>query len=132
MNLKQASLEYVASKQSMGMRFKTEATILRAFVKQMGDAVTVAAVTSTNVNHYLTGRTAEPVTLFWHRKHEALKGFWEFAIRRGYTDRSPVPVRRAKEPVPFAPWSRLNCAQDALPLPLTSDPERASELRRRA
>jgi hypothetical protein len=35
--------------------------------------------------------------LFWHRKHEALKGFWEFAIRRGYTDRSPVPVHRAEE-----------------------------------
>lgn len=104
MNLKLASLEYVASKQSMGMRFKTEATILRAFVKQMGDAVAVAAVTSTNVNRYLTGRKAKPVTLFWHRKHDALKGFWEFAIRRGYTDRSPVPVRRAKEPVPFAPY----------------------------
>ncbi|MDQ2775041.1 MAG: tyrosine-type recombinase/integrase [Acidobacteriota bacterium] len=104
MNLKLANLEYVALKQSMGMRFQTEATLLRAFVKQMGDAVAVAAVTSTNVNRYLTGRKAEPVTLFWHRKHDALKGFWEFAIRRGYTDRSPVPVRRAKEPVPFVPY----------------------------
>jgi site-specific recombinase XerD len=104
MNLKQASLEYVASKQSMGMRFKAEATILSAFVKQMSDTVAVAAVTSANVTHYLTGGKAEPLTLFWHRKHEALKGFWEFAIRRGYTDRSPVPVRRAQEPVRFAPY----------------------------
>ena len=44
------------------------------------------------------------MTLFWHRKHDALKGFWEFAIRRGYTDRSPVPVHRAKEPVRFVPY----------------------------
>jgi len=104
MNLKLASLEYVAMKQSMGMRFETEATILRAFVKQMGDAVAVATVTSKDVLRYLNGHKSEHVTLFWHRKHDALKGFWEFAIRRGYTDRSPVPVRRAKEPVCFVPY----------------------------
>lgn len=104
MNLKLASLEYVALKQSMGMRFETEATILRAFVKQMGDAVAVASMTSKDVLRYLNGHKGDPVTLFWHRKHDALKGFWEFAIRRGYTDRSPVPVRRAKEPVRFVPY----------------------------
>jgi site-specific recombinase XerD len=104
MNLKLATLEYVALKQSMGMRFETEASLLRAFGKQMGDAVAVATVTSKDVLRYLSGRKGGPVTLFWHRKHDALKGFWEFAIRRGYTDRSPVPVRRAKEPVRFIPY----------------------------
>jgi integrase len=88
----------------MGMRFETEATIFRGFVKQMGDSVAVATVTSKDVLRCLNGRKAGPVTLFWHRKHDALKGFWEFAIRRGYTDRSPVPVRRAKEPVRFVPY----------------------------
>jgi hypothetical protein len=62
-------------------------------------------MTSKDVLRYLNGRKAGPVTLFWHRKHDALKGFWEFAIRRGYTDRSPVPVRRAKEPVRFVPYT---------------------------
>uniref|UniRef100_E6PZT9 Integrase/recombinase n=1 Tax=mine drainage metagenome TaxID=410659 RepID=E6PZT9_9ZZZZ len=104
MNLKLATLEYVALKQSMGMRFETEATILRAFVKQIGDYVAVATVTSEDVLRYLNGANGDSVTLFWHRKHEALKGFWEFAIRRGYTDRSPVPVRRAKEPLAFVPY----------------------------
>jgi integrase len=104
MNLKLATLEYVALKQSMGMRFETEATIFRGFVKQMGDSVAVATVTSKDVLRCLNGRKDGPVTLFWHRKHDALKGFWEFAIRRGYTDRSPVPVRRAKEPVRFVPY----------------------------
>ena len=104
MNLKLATLEYVALKQSMGMRFETEATLLSTLVKQMGDAVAVATVTSKDVLRYLNGRKTGPVTLFWHRKHDALKGFWEFAIRRGYTDRSPVPVHRAKEPVRFVPY----------------------------
>ena len=44
MNLKLATLEYVALKQSMGMRFETEAALLRSFVKEMGDAVAVATV----------------------------------------------------------------------------------------
>ena len=104
MNLKLAALEYVSLKQSMGMKFETEAALLRSFIKQMGDAVAVATVTSKDVLRYLNGRKAGPVTLFWHRKHDALKGFWEFAIRRGYTDRSPVPVHRAKEPVRFVPY----------------------------
>jgi hypothetical protein len=82
MNLKLATLEYVALKQSMGMKFETEAALLRSFVKEMGDAVAVATVTFKNVLRYLNGRKAGPVTLFWHRKHDALKGFWEFAIRR--------------------------------------------------
>ena len=104
MNLKLAALEYVSLKQSMGMKFETEAALLRSLIKQMGDAVAVATVTSKDVLRYLNGRKAGPVTLFWHRKHDALKGFWEFAIRRGYTDRSPVPVHRAKEPVRFVPY----------------------------
>jgi integrase/recombinase XerD len=104
MNLKLATLEYVALKQSMGMKFETEAALLRSFVKEMGDAVAVATVTSKEVLRYLNGRKSGPVTLFWHRKHDALKGFWEFAIRRGYTDRSPVPLHRAKEPVRFIPY----------------------------
>jgi hypothetical protein len=32
-----------------------------------------------------------PLTLFWHRKHDALSGLWRFAIQHGWTDRSPVP-----------------------------------------
>ena len=75
MNLKLATLEYVALKQSMGMKFETEAALLRSFIKQMGDAVAVATVTSKDVLRYLNGRKAGPVTLFWHRKHDVLKGF---------------------------------------------------------
>jgi hypothetical protein len=58
MNLKLATLEYVALKQSMGMRFETEAALLRSFVKEMGDAVAVATVTSKDVLRYLNGRKA--------------------------------------------------------------------------
>jgi len=103
MNLKLKTLEYVASKQSLGMSFETEAQILTAFVKQIGDYVSIGTVTSEDVLLFLNGGKEGPVTLFWHRKHDALKGFWDFAIRRNYADRSPVPIRRAQMPVPFIP-----------------------------
>lgn len=103
MNLKLAILEYVFSKQSMGVAFRADATILTAFVKKIGYSVAVATVTSEDVLLFLNGSKDGPITLTWHRKHHTLKGFWDFAIRRGYTDRSPVPIRRAQMPVPFVP-----------------------------
>lgn len=104
MNLCRAIREYVASKQAMGMVFETEARILKAFVARIGKGVAIGTVTSDDVLHYLTGDSGKTVTLFWHRKHDALGGFWNFAIRRGYTDWSPVPVRRPKKPLPFVPY----------------------------
>ena len=44
------------------------------------------------------------MTLFWHRKHDALSGLWRFAIQHAWTDRSPLPARRPKEPIPFIPY----------------------------
>ncbi len=34
---------------------------------------------------------AGPVTRFWHRKHEVLRGFYRFAMARGYAASSPLP-----------------------------------------
>ncbi|MGH9436980.1 MAG: tyrosine-type recombinase/integrase [Terriglobia bacterium] len=101
MNLSRAVHKYVTIKQSMGMVFETEATILRAFTLQMRPCIAVRKITSDAVLLYLNGRG--PVTRFWHRKYDALSGFWTFAIQRGYTDRSPLPPRQPKEPSPFVP-----------------------------
>jgi hypothetical protein len=48
----------------MGMKFETQAALLRSFVKEMGDAVALATVTSKEVLRYLNGRNSGPVTLF--------------------------------------------------------------------
>jgi integrase/recombinase XerD len=102
MKLCDAISRYVAYKQGIGMVFETEATILRAFMEKVGPNVPVAKIDSDSTLHYLNGRG--PVTLFWHRKHDALSGLWRFAIQHGWTDRSPLPLRRPKEPVPFIPY----------------------------
>jgi len=102
MKLGQATREYVANKQATGMVFGVEANVLRAFTKKLGPNVPIKKITSDSVLDYLNGHG--PVTLFWHRKHDALSGFWRFAIQRGYTDRSPVPARQPRKPIPFIPY----------------------------
>ncbi len=101
MKLAQAIHDYVALKQAMGSRFRTEATILKAFCKALGD-VAMAQVQPQQVANYLAG--TGPVTRYWHRKYEALSGFYRFAVSRGYATHSPLPTTVPKRPQPFRPY----------------------------
>jgi integrase/recombinase XerD len=87
--------QYVSYKQSMGMRFHTEARTLRSFCRAMGD-IAIAEVAADRVRAYIAG--TGPVTRFWHRKHEVLRGFYRFAMARGYAASSPLPKMIPKPP----------------------------------
>ena len=95
MRLSALTDQYVAHKQSMGMRFNTEARTLRSFCRAIGD-VAVAEVAADRVQAYIAG--SGPVTRFWHRKHEVLRGFYRFAMARGYAASSPLPKTIPKAP----------------------------------
>jgi len=101
MKLSEAVAQYIAYKQSMGMRFHTEARTLRSFCRTIGD-VAMADIKADRVYAYIAG--SGPVTRFWHRKHEALRGFYRFAIGRGYTDVFPLPKLVPKPPPAFVPY----------------------------
>ena len=101
MKLAQVVYDYVALKQSMGSRFHTEATILKAFCKAVGDVV-ITDVEPQQVESYLAG--AGPVTWYWHRKYEVLSGFYRFALGRGHVIHSPLPKTVPKRPQPFRPY----------------------------
>jgi len=101
MKLSQAVHDYVVLKQSMGSRFRTEATILKAFCKALGD-VAIADVEPNRVQAYIAG--TGPVTRHWHRKYEALSGFYRFAIGREYVTDLPLPKTVPKRPAPFLPY----------------------------
>ena len=105
MKLAQAVHDYISLKQSLGSRFHTEATILKAFCKALGE-VTVIDMEPHQVNSYLYG--SGPVTLYWHRKYEALSGFYRLARGRGYVLHSPLPRIVPKRPQPFRPTSTPN------------------------
>jgi site-specific recombinase XerD len=95
MRLSALAAQYVAYKQSMGMRFHTEDRTLRSFCRAMGE-ISVAEVAADHVRVYIAG--TGPITRFWHRKHEVLRGFYRFAMARGYTASSPLPKMLPKPP----------------------------------
>jgi site-specific recombinase XerD len=101
MSLSEVVAQYVAYKQSIGMRFHTEARTLKSFCHTMGD-VRITEVQSDRVEAFLAG--TGPVTRFWHRKHEALRGFYRFATARGYAGASPLPSRVPQPPRAFVPY----------------------------
>jgi integrase/recombinase XerD len=100
MMLSVLAAQYVAHKQSMGMRFHTEARTLQSFCRTMGD-ILVAEIVVDRVQAFIAG--AGPVTRFWHRKHEVLRGFYRFAMARGYAASSPLP-RIIPKPPQFVPY----------------------------
>src|SRR6478609_9362413 len=66
----------------------------------MGD-ILVAEIAVDRVQAFIAG--AGPVTRFWHRKHEVLRGFYRFAMARGYAASSPLP-RIIPKPPQFVPY----------------------------
>src|SRR6478752_3477889 len=95
MKLAVLASQYVAYKQDMGMRFHTEARTLKSFCRTMGD-IALADVGADHVYAYIAG--VGPVTRFWHRKYEVLRGFYRYAIARGYVHGSPLPTIVPKPP----------------------------------
>ena len=101
MKLSEAVGQYVAHKQSMGMRFSTEQRTLKSFCRAMGD-IAMADIAAGPVLAFIAG--TGPVTRFWHRKREVLVGFYRFAIARGYCVVAPLPTNVPKPPQPFLPY----------------------------
>jgi len=92
--------QYIAYKQSLGMRFVSDGRVLKSFAGLHRDQ-DLKAIERKQVMVFLDGKG--PLTSFWHRKHGALSGFYRFAIARGYTDCSPLPTRLPKLPHRFVP-----------------------------
>ena len=101
MSLSAIVSQYITYKQSMGMRFHTEARTLKSFCKAMGD-VGIAEVQPDKVQAFLAGTGR--ITRFWHRKHEALRGFYRFAMARSHVAVSPLPSRVPQPPHAFVPY----------------------------
>jgi site-specific recombinase XerD len=87
------------------MRFRTESVILNAFCQALGD-IDITQVSPCSVEDYLAG--PGPITAFWHRKFEALSGFYRYTISRGYVSLSPLPTIIPKRPTTFTPYIYTN------------------------
>src|SRR5450755_481914 len=102
MKLGDAVAQYVAYKRCLGMRFTSEADRLQAFCRRAGEDATVAGVSVDQVAEFLAGKG--PVTRTWFHKYSALRGFYRFAISRGYAHALPLPRLLPRPPQPFLPY----------------------------
>ncbi len=103
MRLIQLINQYIVYRKSLGEKFKTNETCLRAFCKKTGPSKHIKSITENMVNDYLYG-DATVITSGWFVKHTALLGFYQYALNRNYADHIPLPRTLPKHPQPFVPY----------------------------
>jgi integrase/recombinase XerD len=101
MKLVQTVTQYITLKQSLGFRFQSERIILKTFCRTMGK-IHMDQVKPVAVRAFLDGHG--PVTRHWSRKWETLRGFYGFALARGWARRSPLPTEAPKVAMIFTPY----------------------------
>lgn len=95
MRLHETVETYIAFKRALGARLESEARLLRAFSRSMGDTA-IEAVKPAAVLAFIAG--AGPVTRTWKQKASVLRSFYRYAVGRGYALSSPVPTTTPKFP----------------------------------
>jgi integrase/recombinase XerD len=101
MNLQMICQQYVAFRKALGDRFVVNGNQLKAFCRAMGADIDIADVSPEKVNTFLIGDG--PLTTSWYVKHNALRGFYRYAISRRFVTTSPLPLTIPKLP-PFKPF----------------------------
>lgn len=131
MRLRDLVEAYIDYKRSLGMRFASNAAVLRSFCHAMGD-IAVEAVRPESVLAFIAG--TGPVTTRWGLKFCILRGFYRYAIERGVVSMAPLPTHVPKLPPPLTPYiysadelNRLVAATDTLQTP--QSPLRALNMR---
>lgn len=102
MNLQRLIEQYISFQQSLGSPFATNAAILRAFGRARGARASIAGVRVEHVDAFL-GK-ARPVTATWFSKLSRLRGFFQYAVSRGYITTAPLPAVMPKRPPAFVPY----------------------------
>ena len=102
MNLQSICEQYAAFRKTLGERFEVNGRQLKAFCRAMGQNLDLADVSPEKVNAFLAGKG--PLTTSWHVRYNALRGFYRYAISRGFVATSPLPLVIPKRPPAFQPY----------------------------
>ena len=117
MNINDLVTHYVDFRRTMGQRCNTTENILRSFCRAIGPRTPVTRIRPKAVATFLVG--TGPVTRTWHFKYGALKGFFQFAVSRGYVGKAPLPTELPKHHSSFVPYiysrDELRRLLDAIP-----------------
>ena len=101
MKLAQVIALYVAFRKNLGVSFENDAKLLQMFSRAVGETLDISSVQADRVKAFLDGRG--PITRYWHRKLTVLRGFYRYAISRGYVAVAPLPTMVPKQPERFVP-----------------------------
>jgi integrase len=107
MKLEQLILQYIGYRKSLGEKFKTNETYLKAFCKAIGPLRPIKSINKKKVNNFLYSSSAI-ITSGWFIKHTALLGFYKYALVRNYVTQIPLPDILPKRPPPFVPYIYSN------------------------
>ena len=101
MKLTQLIAQYVTFRKSLGEDFESHERRLRTFSRFVGESLDIRSVKADHVAAFLAGHG--PITRNWHTKYGALRGFFRYAVTRGYLFTSPLPATVPKQPARFVP-----------------------------
>jgi integrase/recombinase XerD len=96
---------YIRHKQSLGMKFHSEAVCLHAFARAVGDR-DLKRVDAATVRRFLDGE--RPITAYWFHKYYILKGFYRYCISLSYVSSSPLPLTLPAKPPAYQGYIYTN------------------------
>jgi integrase/recombinase XerD len=103
MNLQASISQYLKFRQTVGKGFDSSAELVfRLYCRTIGPDTDVAEIRPEQVRSFLDGKG--PLTAYWHRKHNLLVGFYQYAVSRRHVNYSPLPTLLPKRPEPFRPY----------------------------
>ena len=102
MKLQELIDQYVAFRKSMGEDFESAESLLNTFCRRMGVEIDLRNVRAKQVQGFLTG--TGPITRYWRRKYDALRGLYRYATSRGLVVDTPLPISVPKLPERFVPY----------------------------
>lgn len=102
MKLHQLVDQFIVYRRSLGERCQSNARLLRAFCRSLPHGIDINKIGLRQTKRYLYGKG--PVTSAWHGRHNALKGFFGYAVSRNYVRKVPLPRLIPQRPPPFVPY----------------------------
>lgn len=107
MKMKEIIPQYISYRQSLGEKFKTNASMLRCFLKYVGKEKEISELDIERCTLFLYA-PAGKVTANWFCKYTALKGLFQWAMIREYVTKIPLPVDKPKRPQGMRPYIYSN------------------------
>jgi integrase len=103
MKIKDIIPQYISYRQSLGEKFRTNASGLRCFLKYAGEETAIGNLGLTVCTDFLYAPSGK-VTANWFCKYTALKGLFQWAMARGYINEIPLPADKPKRLPNMSPY----------------------------